>query len=335
MKTFYGIVEDRQDPLKVGRVRVRVHGIHSDDKQNIATPDLPWAQVILPTTSAGLSGFGTQHGLVEGSTVFGFFRDGDLCQQPVIMGTAAGIPQSGYKEGVDNKQMTRSVDKGFNDPRKLTVAYDGTPDGPNPAQSPTRGFGLTTALDTAPIGPESREIKYDGTGSTIKNPTITEDMLPYYPLYTDESDLSSFARGEGDYTSRDTSDANGIESKAKPVYPYNKVLQTESGHILEIDDTRDAERIAVEHRSGTFHEIHPDGSQVTRIVNDNYTAILKDDTLWVGGKVNVIIGGDATLSVGGNLKADVTGTTDITSKKNLSVVAPQISLDGALVKINS
>ena len=55
MKMFYGIVEDRNDPLKIGRVRVRVHGLHTDDKQMIATPDLSWSQVILPTTSAGLS----------------------------------------------------------------------------------------------------------------------------------------------------------------------------------------------------------------------------------------------------------------------------------------
>jgi len=336
MKTFYGIVEDRQDPLKVGRVRVRVHGIHSDDKQLIATPDLPWAQVILPTTSAGLSGFGTQHGLVEGSTVFGFFRDGELCQQPVIMGTAAGIPQSGYRETITKDQLTRDVEKGFNDPRGLTTAeYDGKPDGPNPAQAPNRGFGLTTALDTAPKIYESREYKYDGTGSTITEPTITADDLPYYPLYTDKSDLSSLATGTGTYTDRDTTSAKGIPSKAKPVYPYNKVIQSESGHVIEIDDTLGVERLAIEHRSGTFHEIHPDGSQVTRIVNDNYTAILKDDTLWVGGKVNVIIGGDATVSVGGNLKADVSGTTDITSTKNLSIVAPEISLTGTVVKLNS
>ena len=77
MKIFYGIIEDRQDPLKIGRVRVRCHGIHTDRKDLIATPDLPWAQVLLPTTSAGLSGFGTQHGLVEGSSVWGFFRDGE------------------------------------------------------------------------------------------------------------------------------------------------------------------------------------------------------------------------------------------------------------------
>lgn len=39
---FYGIVEDRHDPLMIGRVRVRVHGVHTDDKLAIATPDLPW-----------------------------------------------------------------------------------------------------------------------------------------------------------------------------------------------------------------------------------------------------------------------------------------------------
>ena len=347
MKIFYGIIEDRQDPLKIGRVRVRCHGIHTDRKDLIATPDLPWAQVLLPTTSAGLSGFGTQHGLVEGSSVWGFFRDGEKCNQPVVVGVSAGIPQSGYKgqEGKD-ADVKRSITKGFNDPRKLTGAvkdkdgkdissYDGTPDGVNPTHSPTRGHGLTTGLDSAPIGPKSREINYDGTGSKIINPTITADDLPYYPLYTDDSDLSSFARGEGDYAGRDTSDANGIKSKAKPVYPYNKVTQTESGHVIEIDDTLGVERIAVEHRSGTFHEIHPDGSQVTRIVNDNYTVVCKDDEVWIGGKVNVKILGDATFDVGGDAKINVAKTTEVDSKGNLSVIAPEISLNAGIIKLNS
>ena len=37
---FYGVVEDRHDPLKIGRVRVRIHGYHTHDKQMISTPDL-------------------------------------------------------------------------------------------------------------------------------------------------------------------------------------------------------------------------------------------------------------------------------------------------------
>jgi len=322
MRHYYGIVEDRQDPLKIGRVRVRVHGIHSDDKGNIATPDLPWAQVMLPTTSAGLSGFGTQHGLVEGSSVVLFFKDEEL-QQPVVIGSTAGIPQSGYKEDPRGELISRRVEKktrGFNDPRELTTdAYEGTPDGKNPEHSPTRGFGLTTALDTAPKIYEERYITYLGkSASTIKEPELTEKDLPYYPLYTDQSDLSKLADTtdeKGLHAGRDILKKDGvlflsgldeIKSPAKPVYPYNKVVQSESGHVLEMDDTPSAERIAIEHRSGTFQEIHPDGSQVTRVVNDNYTIICKNEEVHIGGKVNIKVLGDANIHAGGNV--DIKGS---------------------------
>ena len=95
---FTGIIEDRNDPLYLNRVRVRIHGSHSHDKQFIATPDLPWSEVLMPTTTASLSGLGnTTHGLVEGSVVMGFYRDGKICQDPVIMGSFVGIPQSYYR----------------------------------------------------------------------------------------------------------------------------------------------------------------------------------------------------------------------------------------------
>ena len=181
MEYFYGIVEDRQDPLKVGRVRVRIHGIHTDEKTLIATADLPWCQVILPTTSAALSGLGTGHGLVEGSTVFGYFRD-HAKQDPIILGSAAGIPQAGYKESITDDLITRDIEKGFNDPRALTVDdYKGGSEEPNPIQDSRRGWGLTTAMDTAPKFPKELKINYDNTGSTIEELELTKDMLPYYP----------------------------------------------------------------------------------------------------------------------------------------------------------
>jgi len=331
MEYFYGIVEDRQDPLKIGRVRVRVHGVHTPNKLSLSTPDLPWAQVMLPTTSAGLSGFGTQHGLVEGSTVILFFRD-EYKQQPVIIGSAPGIPSSGYRQTTDDKLMTRDVEWGFNDPRRLTGdAYDGTPDGKNPEHAPNRGFGLDKGLDTAPKIYESRDISYIGKGSSITEPKLTEDDLPYYPLYTDKSDLSKLADTTdetGLHAGRDILKSSGvlflsgkgdIKSPAKPVYPYNKVLQTESGHVLEVDDTPSAERIAIEHRSGTFQEIHPDGSQVTRVVNDNYTIICKDEEVFVGGKVNIKVLGDANIETIGklNLKTFSDGKIDVVGKLDI------------------
>ena len=96
MKYCYGVVEDRADPLKIGRVRVRVRGYHSPDKQLIATHDLP-GHMLSCVTTPGLTPFGSNHALVEGTEVFGFFRDDDM-QEFVVMGVQQGITQDGYKE---------------------------------------------------------------------------------------------------------------------------------------------------------------------------------------------------------------------------------------------
>ena len=125
-----------------------------------------------------LSGLGTGHGLVEGSTVFGYFRD-HAKQDPIILGSAeAGIPQLGYKESITDDLITRDIEKGFNDPRALTVDdYKGGSEEPNPIQDSRRGWGLTTAMDTAPKFPKELKINYDNTGSTIEELELTEDML--------------------------------------------------------------------------------------------------------------------------------------------------------------
>ena len=85
---WIGVVEDRFDPEKAGRVRVRIYGYHTDDKTLLPTEDLPWAVPILPITSASMSGVGiTPLGPLEGTWVLGFFLDGADMQQPAIFGT--------------------------------------------------------------------------------------------------------------------------------------------------------------------------------------------------------------------------------------------------------
>ena len=58
MKLYTGCVENRQDPLKLGRCQVRVVGLHNHDKTNLKTEDLPWAYPMQPVTSAATSGIG-------------------------------------------------------------------------------------------------------------------------------------------------------------------------------------------------------------------------------------------------------------------------------------
>ena len=82
---FTGVVEDRNDPSSLGRVRVRCVGFHTDDLNDIPTADLPWAHVMHPVTDPSMQGLGhTPSFLVEGSWVFGFFLDAKEKQQPMI-----------------------------------------------------------------------------------------------------------------------------------------------------------------------------------------------------------------------------------------------------------
>ena len=90
---WFGVVEDRDDPLRLGRCRVRIIGYHTEDNETLPTEDLPWALPVMPANSAGSSGVGwSPTGAVEGSWVVGFFADGEGGQHPMFFGTVGSIP---------------------------------------------------------------------------------------------------------------------------------------------------------------------------------------------------------------------------------------------------
>ena len=94
MKLYTGVVENRDDPLKIGRCQCRVVGLHTENKAILPTKDLPWAHPMQPTTSAATSGIGwSPTGPVPGTWVVIMFMDPDE-QQPIMLGTIGGIPQS-------------------------------------------------------------------------------------------------------------------------------------------------------------------------------------------------------------------------------------------------
>ena len=105
---FTGVVEDRNDPTKLGRVRVRCVGYHTDDKVKIPTEDLPWAWVLQTVHTPSMNGMGHTPGfLVEGTWVVGFFRDPEMLQEPIILGSLPGVPEN-----------LGDPNKGFHDPNR-------------------------------------------------------------------------------------------------------------------------------------------------------------------------------------------------------------------------
>ena len=69
----------------------------------------------------------------------------------------------------------------------------------------------------------------------------------------------------------------------QPIYPYNNVQVTESGHSFEMDDTPTRERVRLQHRSGTFIEMHPNGDEVHKVYGNGYEITIKDKNVLIKG----------------------------------------------------
>jgi hypothetical protein len=100
LSNWTGIVEDYDDPLKTGRLRVRINGFHNINKTILPTKDLPWAMVALP-----VNGSTTLTGPKVGDWVIGFFFDGQSAQLPVVTHVLPGINTVVVKQPTGAPQM--------------------------------------------------------------------------------------------------------------------------------------------------------------------------------------------------------------------------------------
>ena len=267
---FTGVIEDVQDPMEMGRVRVRCFGFHTDNKADIPTEALPWALVMMPITSASMSGIGTSAtGVLPGSWVIGFFRDGPSAQDPVVLGT------------VPSQTIGRPSYLGFSDPGAVNPRKPGTVDTPRPA---TSGYSYDRLFVNKT---DLRQTKIE-TAVPPKVSTVAVD-------------------GEDSYYTRQTWDNWDVNKVVKPSYPLNHVHETQSGHVLELDDTPGYERISVFHKSGTNHEIKANGDQALVVVGDRYTVVFGTDNIYIKGAVNLTIDGDIKTLVKGNYHLEVEG----------------------------
>jgi hypothetical protein len=109
-------------------------------------------------------------------------------------------------------------------------------------------------------------------------------------------------------------------------FPYNRVQQSASGHVIEIDDTPGAERVHIFHRSGSFIEFHPDGSVVYKNMKDGYLITMNDQFVKVNGKCHVAVDGGVTIYSKGNIDVQADGDINVQTKGDYNVYAKNINL---------
>ena len=284
---FVGVVEDRNDPKFLGRVRVRCLGLHTENLEKLPTADLPWAHPMNPITSATISGVGqTPLGPVEGTWVVGFFSDGGEAQTPIIMGTLPGVPSYLSADLMDGDRQTM----GFLDPLGNYPKYKDETDinrlAVNAEDNPHPTLTLRKADRDLAVGVANVD------ATTVVDDTVDADDGKFW----DEPETSYNAK-----------------------YPHNHVYETEGGHIREYDDTVGAKRIHERHASGTGYEIGDDGTRITRVKKDNYTIVTADDYVHIQGESK------GTFDKGLRVKVNATGeegnnyNIEVGAKSNVTI----------------
>jgi hypothetical protein len=241
---FVGVIEDINDPHKRNRCKVRVFGLHTDDKSKVSTEDLPWSLILNSPNGSVISGIGNSTTFYKkGMWVIVTFLDegpGEY-QTPLILGSIIG-----------KFQEKPNPENGFSDD-----------EGKYPNDEYLNGSCI------------NKLSKNEDNGSVASK--------------LNDSDLS-------------------INTNFNPEYPSNKVVETKSGHIIEIDDTDGYERINVYHKSGSFVEIYSDGSRVDRTVGNKNDVVKGNMIVKIKGDVNIDVEGDVIENVSGNKTVNVTGT---------------------------
>lgn len=296
---WVGVVEDRHDPLKLGRCRVRIAGAHTSDKVLIPTEELPWAHAMLPITDSSMLM------AKEGDYVMGFYLDGPNAQHPVMMGILPGIP---------DRLLDKSI--GFSDPRTDSELKE-SPRPPKQLES-TPGVGVKiTEFPGAQRYP-----------NVINEPTISR-------LARNEQISDTIVQAKKDSLVKNVPTTydqtfNEPQTPYNAKYPYNKVIETEAGHLFEYDDTPGSERIHFYHRSGSFIEMHTDGTVVIKTAADGYEFVLADKKIYVSGDCHITSAKNINLKATKDIVMEATNiimkasdSTKTYAAKNIEVACGQ------------
>ena len=202
---WVGEVEDNEDPMELGRVRVRVLGYYTNVRggttSDLPTENLPWATVLQHTSQAGNDGQGESSGQLQpGAIVMGFFMDGESAQMPIVIGVlrvkksadtqdkkvfaftgeemepGIGVNVATMHPGNPNSSMARTKEEGYHRPKEdNTVSF--------PAQrgglGGTAGKGSSGSANTAGAGsPANVGNLLNGSSGNPNKPRQPEKPIP-------------------------------------------------------------------------------------------------------------------------------------------------------------
>jgi predicted chitinase len=217
----------------------------------------------------------------------------------------------------------------------------GKSDSPPTNKDPSSTSVNKTAREIDLSNPNKREAYTEDRSANFNTEGFT-DPEGKYPLrdFMNEPDTNRLARGIIDGTHVKFKDitrkldipianmAGGTgeqgtwdqpECAYNTVYPFNKVFESEAGHVLEFDDSPDGERVNIYHSKGTFIEIDPNGSQINYIVGDGFYITENNGNVFINGTCNITVASELNILCQGNANIEVNGTADVVIHDDLNI----------------
>lgn len=333
---YRGVIEDNNHPDKNGKVKVRIFGIHTELNENagsdfewVQTDQLPWAEVMGGTGFGLIGGIGLSSILRQGTWVWVILEENDP-NKPLIVGTISGInsesPVGKYAGGA-----------GFYDPAEVY---------PYTKRSKEADIHRLARND------DVNSTYYDYTDHRGYTETTHKKINNARDIQTGITDGKSSA---------DVSQTEPLSTNDASEYPEVAVIETPSGHVIELDDTVGNERVRVYHKSGSYIEIKPDGEMVQKTVGGNTDHVITENNIhthieksvktyieqnmdeiikgyvhrYIEGEMkehvmgNITMDSDAnvTWTIGGKLTINAAGKIDIDSGVEIDCDAPRINLN--------
>jgi hypothetical protein len=310
---WFGVVENRIDPLEIGRCQVRCFGWHTHDINQIAVSELPWAHPVVPY------GVKSVQPPPEGTMVFGFFADGKEAKYPIIMGTVPGVPEEirqsnmGFTDPFTDEQKAAS---GF--PRKVANSSITTnASGPNIVnEAPKRNPSNLNEPTTSRLARPESAVDSDNTYLGIRTESIANTTIDFQR----KNRVVSIKNAGNAFWQEPFPSFNAR-------YPFNNVTETESGHAFELDDSPNFERVQLSHRTGSTLEFLPSGSIKLKSFNNKFDITMGNHKSYVNGVKDETVQSDMMLRINGTLTIKA---------ENIEFVAnDNIAIQGAKVKITA
>ena len=285
-RLFTGIVEENNDPKHRGRVRVRIHNMHTEIKvemptEGIMTEHLLWCDPILPPQGGGITGRGVWPDAPEkGSLLLCFFLDTPDYQKPYYFGVLA-----------DGRRLEANPNIGFNDPDGLWPRKDRVP---NDENTPSRG-------DAPYVKDESRKVLGLTYFDIIQNDIEEDNPDPIEGAFGNDewSETGPSSLPEGRY--------NHVEEHHPRDYE-NADDHYKIGYTKEIDSTPNQEGYREYYApSASYRQISADGEEKIRMKNGREHVVFDKDRLQVKGNQNFVIENNQYVLVQENKFQEIVG----------------------------